>query len=99
VWQGRRPAAGNYLYRTLAEHLPDVAVFFFRDVRFKLATGAGLRKSGLAHRGDHPPHRSRACSRPSALSCSASPTGLPWLVSEAPSRWSARAASLTTSRR
>jgi PAS domain S-box-containing protein len=42
------PAAGGYLYlyRALAEHLPDVAVFLFdQDLRFKLATGAGLAKS------------------------------------------------------
>jgi two-component system, NarL family, sensor histidine kinase UhpB len=40
------PAAGDYAYRALAEHLPDVAIFVFdRDLRYALATGAGLPKS------------------------------------------------------
>lgn len=40
------PAAGDYAYRALAEHLPDVAIFVFdQDLRYALATGAGLPKS------------------------------------------------------
>jgi PAS domain S-box-containing protein len=43
---GPTPAAGDYAYRALAEHLPDVAVFVFdQDLRYELATGAGLPKS------------------------------------------------------
>jgi two-component system, NarL family, sensor histidine kinase UhpB len=43
---GPTPAAGDYAYRALAEHLPDVAIFVFdRDLRYELATGAGLPKS------------------------------------------------------
>jgi hypothetical protein len=45
-WAGPTPAASDYAYRALAEHLPDVAIFVFdQDLRFKLATGAGLAKS------------------------------------------------------
>jgi PAS domain S-box-containing protein len=39
-------AAGDYAYRALAEHLPDVAVFVFdQNLRYALATGAGLPQS------------------------------------------------------
>jgi PAS domain S-box-containing protein len=39
-------AAGDYAYRALTEHLPDVAIFVFdQDLRYALATGAGLPQS------------------------------------------------------
>jgi len=43
---GPTPAASDYAYRALAEHLPDVAIFVFdQDLRFAVATGAGMRES------------------------------------------------------
>jgi PAS domain S-box-containing protein len=43
---GPAAAAGDYAYRVLAEHLPDVVIFVFdQDLRYALATGAGLPAS------------------------------------------------------
>ena len=66
---GPTPAASDYAYRVLAEHLPDVAIFVFdRDLRVEVATGAGMRESaGASRRSSAVPCLS--CSRPSGPSC------------------------------